>query len=104
MKNNTGVTLVEMIVVAVLIAVLAAVGIPIYSGYVRDQRQSTVNNLAETAAASANSYLRRTGNSPANVNVLQLYYNASKYSVTINSTAVSVVENGTSINATASYN
>ena len=89
MKNQNGVTLVEIIVVAVIVAVLASVGIPIYSGYIRDQRQTTVNNLAETAAASANTYWRRTGVNVTDAdllprsNTLGLYYQNSEYSMTV---------------------
>jgi type IV pilus assembly protein PilA len=61
MKSEKEFTLIEAIIVAVLIAVLAAVAIPIYSGYVRDARQDRVNNLAQTAAAAANAYVRKTG-------------------------------------------
>ena len=106
MKNQKGITLIEIIVVAVIVGILASVGIPIYSGYIRDQRQTTVNNLAETAAASANSYLRRTGTYPTNVqNNLQLYYNASQYNVVlVNNGNLSVTEIRSSpLSATRSY-
>jgi|WetSurMetagenome_2_1015567.scaffolds.fasta_scaffold484156_2 prepilin-type N-terminal cleavage/methylation domain-containing protein len=79
-KKTSGFTLIETLVVAAIVAVLAAVSIPMYIGYVNNQRQTTVNNLAETAAAAANAYVRRTGQCPT-VAQLNLYYNAAKYTV-----------------------
>lgn len=49
--NNKGFTLVEVIVVAVIVAVLALVGIQLYQGYVQDARQSTAEHLAASAAS-----------------------------------------------------
>jgi prepilin-type N-terminal cleavage/methylation domain-containing protein len=73
MKRQNGFSLVEVIVVAVIVGVLAAVGIPIYAGYMRDQRQMTVDNLAETAGATANAYVRRTGDTVITYAKLALY-------------------------------
>jgi prepilin-type N-terminal cleavage/methylation domain-containing protein len=84
MKNQKGITLVEIIVVAVIVGILSSVGIPIYAGYIRDQRQSTVDNFAETAGAAANAYVRRTGDSAGvTYGKLSLYIDTSKYPVTI---------------------
>jgi prepilin-type N-terminal cleavage/methylation domain-containing protein len=83
MKRQNGFSLVEVIVVAVIIGILAAVGIPIYSGYMRDQRQITVDNLAETAGAAANAYIRRTGDTVITYNDLSLYMDTIAYPLTI---------------------
>lgn len=48
--NNKGFTLVEVIVVAVIVAVLALVAIQLYTGYVREARINTAENLAAAAA------------------------------------------------------
>lgn len=57
-KKQQGFTLVEVIVVAVIVAVLAAVAIPLYMGYVKDSRtnvcQSNASSVA-TALSTANS-------------------------------------------------
>ena len=49
-NNNRGFTLVEVIVVAVIVAVLALVGIQLYQGYVTESRRNTAENLAASAA------------------------------------------------------
>ena len=85
-KNNKGFTFVEAIVVAAIIAVLAAIAIPIYNGYIHDARQDSVDNLAETAAAAANTYVRKRGEATLDVNVLNLHYDQAKYSVSISTT------------------
>lgn len=65
MRNySSGFTLIEAIVVGVIVVILAAVAIPIYSGYVKGQRQEVVKNLAETAAVSSNIYWRKYNVSP----------------------------------------
>lgn len=97
-NDSKGFTMVEMIVTAVIIAILAAVAIPMYRGYVLGQRQATVDNLAQTAGAAANSYWRRTGTVPGNTdfnpsNTLGLYYSnnaTTGYSITISSNTITV--------------
>jgi|WetSurMetagenome_2_1015567.scaffolds.fasta_scaffold77743_2 prepilin-type N-terminal cleavage/methylation domain-containing protein len=51
-KNEQGFTLVEVIVVAVIVAVLAAVAIPLYNGYIRDSRTNVCQNNAATIAST----------------------------------------------------
>lgn len=51
LKNNKGFTLVEVIVVAVIVAVLALVAIQLYQGYVTESRQNTAENLGASAAS-----------------------------------------------------
>ena len=52
-KNQKGFTLVEVIVVAVIVAVLAAVAIPLYNGYIHDSRVNVANNTAASVAGAA---------------------------------------------------
>jgi prepilin-type N-terminal cleavage/methylation domain-containing protein len=49
--NQKGFTLVEVIVVAVIVAILAAVAIPLYLGYVTDSRVNQCENAAGSAAS-----------------------------------------------------
>lgn len=51
-KNQKGFTLVEVIVVAVIVAILAAVAIPLYMGYIRDSRINVGNNVGGTLASA----------------------------------------------------
>jgi len=53
LKNNKGFTLVEVIVVAVIVLILAAVAIPLYNGYVRDSREAAAENIAGSIASLA---------------------------------------------------
>jgi prepilin-type N-terminal cleavage/methylation domain-containing protein len=50
-KNQKGFTLVEVIVVAVIVAVLAAVAIPLYIGYIRDANLNSATNAAGACAS-----------------------------------------------------
>jgi len=52
-KDQKGFTLVEVIVVAVIVAILAAVAIPLYMGYIRDSRINVGNNVAGTISSAA---------------------------------------------------
>jgi prepilin-type N-terminal cleavage/methylation domain-containing protein len=49
-NNRKGFTLVEVIVVAVIVAVLALVGIQLYQGYVTESNRNMAENLAGSAA------------------------------------------------------
>jgi prepilin-type N-terminal cleavage/methylation domain-containing protein len=51
LKNRKGFTLVEVIVVAVIVAVLAAVAIPLYIGYVNESRINQCENAAGSVAS-----------------------------------------------------
>lgn len=49
-NNKKGFTLVEVIVVAVIVAVLAAVAIPLYRGYLLSSRTNVCTNVAGSMA------------------------------------------------------
>jgi len=60
-RNRQGFTLVEVIVVAVIVAILSAVAVPLYLGYINSAKVSTANNIAG-AAASYLASARNSGN------------------------------------------
>jgi prepilin-type N-terminal cleavage/methylation domain-containing protein len=49
--SQSGFTLVEVIVVSVVIAVISAIGIPMYNSYKRDSARSVADNVAGSAAS-----------------------------------------------------
>jgi prepilin-type N-terminal cleavage/methylation domain-containing protein len=50
-KGQRGFTLVEVIVVAIIVAALAAVAVPMYTSYVKDSRTNAAANAAGSVAA-----------------------------------------------------
>jgi prepilin-type N-terminal cleavage/methylation domain-containing protein len=52
-KGQKGFTLVEVIVVAVIVAALAAVAVPLYLGYVDSTRRNSASNAAGSVASYA---------------------------------------------------
>jgi Tfp pilus assembly protein PilE len=53
-------------------AALAAIAVPFYLNYVNNARQETVDNMAESAAAAANAYYRKTNAAPENKDDLNI--------------------------------
>ncbi len=52
-KLQRGFTLVEVIVVAVIVAILAGVSVPLYLGYINNSRENSAANAAGSAASFA---------------------------------------------------
>jgi prepilin-type N-terminal cleavage/methylation domain-containing protein len=50
-KRQSGFTLVEVIVVAVIVAILAGVSVPLYLNYIENSRLNQANNAAGSAAS-----------------------------------------------------
>jgi len=109
MKRNDikGFTLVEAIIVVVIMLILSAIGIPMYQGYVKDARYDGAKNLAETTAAAANSYYRKTGDSTGlDADTLRIFYDKKKYTVAINDDGkviVSDTSRGSPVSDTVSW-
>ena len=53
LKNEAGFTLMELIVVVLIVGILAAVGVPLYLGYVRDSRLAEAKALAGASLTAA---------------------------------------------------
>jgi len=87
LAKKTAFTLIEVVVTAVIIAVLAIAATVMYGGYINETRKNTVSNLAEAAAASANAYTRKTGTNLASTDSAQLHLffpDPTRFTVTIN--------------------
>lgn len=84
MRRN-GFTLVEVIVVAVIVAIIATTATMLYTTYITEARQTTVENMAKTAAASANAYYRKTNEIPDDVYTDLKFHNPDKekYEITV---------------------
>jgi type IV pilus assembly protein PilA len=61
-KNQQGFTLVEVIVVAIIVAALAAVAIPLYNGYVSSSRNNAAANAAGSIASFMGACINQGGN------------------------------------------
>ena len=82
--SRQGFTLVEVVVVSVIVAILAAAAVPIYTAYLNNSRQESVDQLAQTAAAAANGFFRKTGANPADPKGdLNLFYDDTRFKVGI---------------------
>lgn len=69
LNNNKGFTLVEVIVVAVIVLILAAVAIPLYNGYIQDSRAGSVENAAGAIASGLGAAVQTGGQISATAEV-----------------------------------
>jgi Tfp pilus assembly protein PilE len=102
-KNQKGFTMVEGIVIAVIIAVISSIAIPIYRGYIDSSQQSVVDNLAETAALAANSWVRKKDEASLTLQALNLRYDATVYTIAIDKTNDEITVKGNGKTKTVKY-
>ena len=104
-QKPKGFTLVEVLVVSVIIAILTAVVIPSYFGFLANQKRETVKVLAQTASVNA-SIMSRKGiaiTEPGLKASLHLPEPAA-YGLTIIGLSITITDaSNPSISATSSY-
>ncbi len=100
-----GFTLIEAVMTGAIIAVLATAAVIMWGGYVRESRRQAVENLAESAAAAANAYVRRMGSADGlDSSKLQLYIpDAACYNITINQDTITVTDTRYNISVSRHY-
>ena len=62
--RQKGFTLIEAIIIAVIISILASIATPLYQGYITQQKIKMVNDIAESVAAAANGFVRQYNRDP----------------------------------------
>ena len=65
-----GFTLIEVLVVAVIVAILAAVAIPAYNGYIQSSKEKVARNTAGTVAAALAAYYSEWQNTKTTLDAL----------------------------------
>ena len=71
--SEAGFTLMELLVVVIIVGILAAVGVPLYLGYVRDSRLAEAKALAGSVLTAAQACAQQnTPNEAANCTRTQL--------------------------------
>jgi len=67
LKRNGGFTLIEVLVVVIIVAILAAVGVPIYTNYVKQARASEAQSAIGAIYNAAKMYYQDTGDWPNDI-------------------------------------
>ncbi|MBT6530647.1 MAG: prepilin-type N-terminal cleavage/methylation domain-containing protein [Arenicellales bacterium] len=76
-RRCSGFTMLELLIVVIIVGVLAAVGLPMYSGYIEDGKKSAAENGLKSIFLMEKDYFREEG----------VYYGTgagAKYTATIN--------------------
>jgi type IV pilus assembly protein PilE len=95
-KNQAGFTLIELMIVVVVIAILASVAIPSYTGYITDaRRQGAVQEMLKIASAQEQFFM---DNKAYASTLVSLGYDAQPIGTDVNGAIVSATD------ASAVYN
>ena len=60
-RNQRGFTLMELLVVIVIVAILAAVAVPLYTNYVRDAHRTEARGAISAVITAEQAYFQRHG-------------------------------------------
>jgi len=97
-----GFTLIEVLVVAVIVAILAAVAIPAYNAYIKGSKEKVAVNFAATVAQSAATYYAQSQITPSSLTDVNVD-EPSGYVATIGSATITVKGDGSPGYATTDF-
>lgn len=101
-SRQTGFTLIELMISVAIIAILAGVGLPLYSGYVDNSREAKLFNDISTIEVFQEQVLLRTGAYATGLANVTAITNATGWDPRTNDgTTYAIVANGTGYNITA---
>ena len=72
LKSEKGITLIELLIVAVIIAILAGIAIPMYSGYMQRARRADAKTALEQLRASQEMMRAERGHYSVDLDLSQL--------------------------------
>lgn len=71
MKSKKGITLIELLVVIVIVGILAAIAIPVYTGYMQRARRADAKTALEQLRAAQEMFRAERGGYSTNINQLR---------------------------------
>ena len=104
LKSHTtqaGFTLIELMIAVAIIAILAGVGLPLYSGYIDNSRDAKLYNDISTIEVFQEQVLLRTGAYATGLADLAAITAATDWDPRTEDIAYSIVANGDGYNVTA---
>ncbi|MEI9475470.1 MAG: type IV pilin protein [Deltaproteobacteria bacterium] len=72
LKSKTGITLIELLIVVVIVGILAAIGIPMYNGYMERARRVDAKTALEQIRASQEMMRAERGRYSTDLTLVQL--------------------------------
>lgn len=104
-SHQSGFTLIELMIAVAIIAILAGVGLPLYSGYVENSREAKLYNDISTIEVFQEQVLLRTGSYATGLANVAAITNATGWDPrTDDGTTYAITANGNGYNITATDN
>ena len=80
MKSNRGITLIELLVVIVIVGILAAIAVPVYTNYLQRARRADAKTALEQLRASQEMFRAEKGSYSTNLTQLVTSWGAQNIS------------------------